>query len=253
MKGRCRVLLLLALVWVRAEAEPDRFGFSLGAEYTTGDYGLTRATEVWQLPLTLSYTHGRALIKLGLSWLDVSGPAHVIDGIATTNQRRRAPTAVSGPGDVTVAASYAVHDDRATSWLVDLTGKVKLGLADAERGLGTGENDYTVQLDFNSSRGRWQRFATLGWRQMGDSPTLDYRDRWLGGLGATYTYAPRTQLGASWDYRQPVLADGAALSELTLFASLPLDPRWKLQPYLMRGFTDASSEWGAGIGVAARF
>ena len=34
--------------------------------------------------------------------------------------------------------------------LIDLTGKVKFGTADENKGLGTGENDYAVQADWGS-------------------------------------------------------------------------------------------------------
>ncbi len=244
---------LALLIASGAGAAEGRIGVNLGADYTQGDYGLPRDTTIVSLPVAVSYARGRVLSKLGVDWLRVDGPASAVDGGAVATGRRRAPRAEAGLGDVTAAVGYAVVDDPAAGLLLDVTAKAKFGVADAERGLGTGENDYALQVDLSSSAGRWQRDASLGWRRMGDSATVAYRDPWFGGVGLSYAYAPRARLGVRWDFRQALFSDADPLSELTLSAVIPLDARWRLQPYLVRGLSAASPDWGGGVGLGARF
>ncbi len=252
----CFLAVALLAAHGHAGASEGHWALTLGGEFTTGDYGLARSTDVWYLPVTLRYQTGPWLLKLGTSWLNVNGPANLVDGasgVTLSASGRRASRTDAGPGDVIASASYAAYEDRCRGFLLDVTVKAKLGTADADKGLGTGENDYAVQADVVSTFGNWRRFAGIGWRAMGDTDTTDFNDPWFGSLGLTYKAGLHTEIGAAWDYRQAILDGGDALSELSLFATHAVKPGLKLQPYVVKGMTDASPDWGAGVLMTVGF
>ena len=42
-------------------------------------------------------------------------------------------------------------------------------------------------------------------------------------------------------------------SELTAFYALKYNKSWKTQAYFLKGFSDASPDWGAGLSVGYSF
>ena len=74
-------------------------------------------------------------------------------------------TTQSGLGDVSASAGYAILTT--DSLWVDLVGNIKFGTADASRNLGTGENDYSAQLDGFYTLDNTTLLATAGYKIIG--------------------------------------------------------------------------------------
>lgn len=53
----------------------------------------------------------------------------------------------SGLGDIVTAVAYNFYNIAAPQVGANVTGKIKFGTADKNKSLGTGMNDYVVQLD----------------------------------------------------------------------------------------------------------
>ena len=88
----------------------------------------------------------------------------------------------------------------------DLTGKIKFGTASESQGLGTGKNDYTLELDaYKPVSDHAIGFAGLGYKKMGDPRGTNLRNVWLGSIGVSYKINPLTNLGIMADYRQKTL------------------------------------------------
>jgi hypothetical protein len=47
-----------------------------------------------------------------------------------------------------------------------------------------------------------------------------------------------------------VTSSGDEINEMSLFVSQKLDEKWKLQVYAVKGFSDASPDWGGGVFVS---
>ena len=129
----------------------------------------------------------------------------------------------------------------------DLTGKVKFGTADPDKGLGTGENDYSVQGDLYKFLDRYTLVGTAGYKFRGDSAGADLENVFFGAAGAICKCAPKTRIGVFVDYRQSAIADGDSIREITAFLSRSLSDAFQLQFYAFTGLTDASPDWGGGV------
>lgn len=229
-----------------------------GVDYSTGKYGQSESTHVTYIPITAKYETDDSSIKLTLPWLEIRGPGDVVGADAAlvrTNAVSRKRTVQSGMGDIVLSATHAIATLGESSPLsFDLTGKIKFGTASESQGLGTGKNDYTLALDaykpiYNHTVG----FAGVGYKKMGDPSGTNLRNVWLGSVGVSYKINPRTNLGIMADFRQKTLETSEPLREVTLFSSYKLSNQYKLQTYLVHGYSKVSADWGGGIMLGHTF
>ena len=103
------------------------------------------------------------------------------------------------------ALTYAAYE---SSTLVhDVTGKVKLPTASEADGLGTGKTDCIAQTDaYYTMRPGLAAFAGVGFRHFGDPAGANFRDVFSGNTGLSWKVLPQMTIGASFDYRQAVIA-----------------------------------------------
>ncbi len=229
---------------------------SIGADYSSGNYGLSDTTRVFYLPVTAKNEAGRWVLKLVVPYIRITGPSNVVG--APENQvilpnggfARRTE---SGLGDVVANAFYNVFDGRNTPLGLDFGAKIKFGTADDSRGLGTGKNDFSLQADFFKAIGAFTPFGTLGYRRYGDPAGVDLRNVVYGTIGSSYRMSQPTTVGLAYDWRDRIVQGGARVSELTAYISRKLSSDWKLQVYAVKGFTNASPDFGAGSALAYSF
>jgi hypothetical protein len=212
---------------------------SAGVEYTSGDYGGTEDVEDLYAPLTVAYGLPRIDLRLTVPYLEVeTGP----DATA------------SGLGDV--IGAFTVYDVlRSTdgTLVLDFTGRVKFGTADETVGLGSGETDYSVQADVYKALRRGGLSTGVGYKLRGDTAALDLQDVWFGYVGGLYYFSPRTLGELYFDYRQPSLVGNDAIQEVMAAITRRTSSRWRIHVYVIKGLSDTSPDWGAGLSTRANF
>lgn len=132
---------------------------------------------------------------------------------------------------------------------MDVGAKIKLATADEAEGLGTGKNDYSLQTEVYRSFDRHTLFATLGFKKMGEPEGVSLRDPIYASLGWSLRTNHTTAWGLAYDYRQKIQDAGAPISEASGFITHKLDYNWKLQAYVVSGFSNASPDLGGGLVV----
>ena len=241
---------------VAAQTGAAQTSVSAGAEYTTGKYGTPDKTETLYIPFILRHETGPWVLKATVPWLRITGPGNVIGAgadrvvVPGVNNARRTE---SGLGDIVLSGFYNVLDERKGGLGLDLGAKLKLPTADENKGLGTGELDYAVQLDFFRPFDATTLFGSIGYRVYGDPPGVNLRDVPYASIGASYRMSSQRAIGAAYDYRPHIVDGGGKVSEATLFWSNRLTPQWKLQIYGVVGFADASPDAGIGALLERRF
>ncbi|MFN2644728.1 MAG: transporter [Burkholderiales bacterium] len=223
-----------------------------GIDYTSGGYGTGQSTEILYLPFFARYETGRWLFRLTVPYIRITGPGNVrgAGDDRVTLPRRGGPSRTeSGLGDIVASGFYNVVSERSAPIGVDLGVKVKFATADETKGLGTGQNDYSLQADFFKAMGKSALFGSLGHRWYGDPPGIDLKDVFYGSIGASHRFSTETSGGLVYDYRPAIVAGGGEVSELTAFLSQRMGGEWKLQPYALLGFGRASPDYGVGVQV----
>jgi hypothetical protein len=228
----------------------------LGAEYTSGDYGTSSKTKIWYFPVTLRYETDANAASVTVSYLNVEGRGDVVvsgggGGMgmgSQTVQRTSALTGTrtnSGFGDVILTGSHKLSGTASSR--IDLTGKIKLGTADETDNLGTGENDYAVQLDFEKDADSNTVYGSAGYKILGDPPGTDYNNVFYGSIGFSHKLDAVLAAGLSLDAQQAALSGGSRQSEITLFLNNKLDKKTKLTGYFLKGIANGSPDWGLGV------
>ncbi len=247
-------MLLLVAAGSPAQAAEGRPGISVGLDYSSGDYGSSTTTRIWAFPLSLKYRTDDWTLRLSTAWQRVEGDGSVTpDGDPINPPGTTTPSITHGWGDITTSATYNLVDERGAWVGIDVGAKIKFGTASTEKFLGTGENDYTVTAEIFQSLGSWMPFLDLGHKWKGDPDTIDYRNVWLGSLGADYRLTPHLSLGGSYDWQQAVTATSDPVSEAFFYLNFRLNADSRLNLYAVGGFSDASPDWGSGLTFSHRF
>jgi hypothetical protein len=224
-----------------------------GLTYSRGDYGLAQDTEVLAVPFGLVYESGPWAFRATVPWIKIKGPANVIgDGAASTGGPVR-PTSdsESGIGDSTLSVTYKLNPS-VSGLNVDLTGRVKLPTGDDARGIGTGEIDTYAQLDLYQTYGSVTPFGSLGYRWLGDG-RYQLEDGFYAAGGLLFTLAPGTSVGASIEWRNKLVSGGEDATEASVFLFRRFNERWSGNLSVMKGFTDASANYGLAAQLSYAF
>lgn len=191
-----------------------------GFDYSRGDYGFASDTEVFAVPLNVSYETDTWILRVSQSWLRVRGPATVVLAGAGVGSGvggavgRPVSSAQSGSGDLNVGATFRFNPP-SEQLNVAFTGRVKFGTANENKGLGSGQTDYYAQLDFTRPYGATVPFVSVGYRFLGRSALYPLRDgAYLSG-GVIRRLSGTTQVGLALDWRERVVVGGDNGCELT--------------------------------------
>lgn len=218
---------------------------STGIEFSSGTYGGTQDISEIYVPVSVGLNGGRISARLTLPYLSVEGP---FPSTVDSGEEISETGTQQGLGDVIASLTvYDVFHSDNLGIAVDLTGKAKFGTADPDKGLGTGEHDYSMLADVYKFFDRVTLMGTLGYKFRGDPSGRNLEDVILGSVGGLCDCVARTRLGLFYDYREASLIDHDDVRELTLYASRHLNRAWQLQYYVFKGFTDSGPDWGGGF------
>lgn len=222
---------------------------SLNVDYAEGKYGDIDKSTTWTMPLIIKHQVGDFNIKLNMPYVRATGTA-VAGGDRFSSSRQ----VQEGFGDVVVSSTYDIASELESGFALDVGAKAKFATADRSNDLiTTGKNDYSLLLDALQPIGAVTAQLAIGWTKKGDPDGVDYRDPWFSALGLSYKVSDRMNIGAFYDFRQKVTANGDPVSEGMIFTEHKLGDGYRLQAYLVRGFSDASPDFGAGATLSVRF
>lgn len=245
----CAIMLQSAMA-VEQGNDP-KFTLSSGVDFTTGTYGGDADIEDLYVPITATVDYGRIAFRLTVPYLSVSAPeGTVFDSGGAPLAGSGALTTESGLGDVIGSVTvYDIINNHRLGFAMDLTGKVKFGTADEDKGLGTGESDYSVQADFYKFADKLTLLSSVGYKFRGDPAGLDLNNVLMASLGGTYKFTPDVSGGLIFDFRESAISGNDDIQELSGFVSRRISEDWRLQVYALTGFTDSSPDWGGGIRI----
>ena len=246
------VVMLHGMTAVGEDSDTE-FSISTGVDFTSGTYGGDVDIEDTYIPLSATIDSGRFTFRLTVPYLSLTAPEGTIydpDGVPLPGTGELITE--SGLGDIIGSATiYNVIDSQRLDLVMDLTGKIKFGTADEVKGLGTGENDYSVQADFYKFAEQLTLVGSVGYKFRGDSAELglDLENVMMSSVGGIYKFTPDVNGGLFFDYRESAISGNDSVQEISIFVSRRITDDWRLQLYALTGFTDSSPDWGGGIHI----
>jgi hypothetical protein len=230
-----------------------------GFDFSSGDYGETTTTDIYYVPINFKYQTDSFAVKMDIPYISIhsDGGNVVGDGsyvvvLPSDEEGSGESSTESGLGDIVASATYFLYEGSVEQPLypmIDLTGKVKIPTADEEKGLGTGEADYSIESDFTWFSGQTALFCTLGYRFMGDPEAYDLNDVMYASFGVAHQLTSRFSSGILYDVREASSDSGSATSEATAYGSYKMNDNVKFLLYGVKGFSDGSPDYGLGFTV----
>jgi hypothetical protein len=250
-----KLLTFITLLAVTTPALADeQFSLGTGFDYSSGKYGNATSTDILYIPVIGKFELDKLTFKLTVPYISISGPGGIVRSVG---RMRRVTTTTattssnSGLGDIIASAGYNFYDEQAL--VLDLVGNLKFGTADANKGLGTGQNDYSVQVDGYYDLGKNTLFATAGYKSYGAPSGLTLNNTPYGSLGVSQKLSNKTSAGAMLDMALSPSTNSADQLEAIIFVSQKVSPSLKMQANLLKGLSNGSPDYGGGFMVTGMF
>ena len=153
----------------------------------------------------------------------------------------------NGLGDLLTSASYTFYRSESPLPMVRLTGRIKFATADESKGLGTGENDYSLQVDLAKSFGRFTPFAAAGYRFVGKPADTDLQDTAFASGGLDTRFSERLSGGLLYNWREATTSTSTDWHALMPYGSWKLNRRLSVDPFTVIGLSESAADFGAGL------
>lgn len=232
----------------------EETNIGIGLEYEQGDYGTDQTSYYFQVPLNISYRKNDYLFELWVPFAATNSTTeNIIIGAPMMGGSRMTTTTTTvtqetdeyGLGDITFVATYFIPSRSRTEY--SISGVIKLGTADRDKLLGTGENDYAVEAGLSTPIGKTYLFGALGYQLTGDPPGVDLNNIFYLRIGDAVPIQDNKQVGLSLYMSEALADDREDFTELDVFYSVIPAKKRRIYSYLRLGFTDSSPDWGLGF------
>ena len=267
MKRKILNCMPFALLLIPSSIMADsQLNFSVGYERTIGDYDQENTTEITSIPLTMQYMEDAWRLRVSVPFISVTGDGSVTPGIngavksdsdslssgSGSNSNVSAVETDSGLGDIMTSVSYALLP-QTSAMFYEITTSVKWGTASAKKGLGSGENDYSVSLYSLYQKHKLKPFINVGYLFMGDTNVIDYNDVFFANPGLLYSVGPHTSFSFSYNYQQATTDITDESQSLSLYANQRLSKQWSGSAFIFAGLTDSVADTGLGLSLTHSF
>jgi hypothetical protein len=250
---------------VSAEASNDEniVGISVGYDHTTGTYGTKKTSNTLTVPVTLTYDTGNYGFALTVPYVRQTTLAGSIAGrrvigVGSSNQI----ISQAGLGDATGAVTRYLFDDDETGISIDVKGEIKFATGDLTKGLGTGKNDYSVQLDVYKYYDNWGMSGTAGYSVLGSpgdvvvngvQQNITLNNVYYGSIGVSYKSSENIKTGLAYDMQQAAEIGGIPQKDIRANLTLNHSNETSFHFYILKGLSDSSPDWGSGASVSTSF
>jgi Putative MetA-pathway of phenol degradation len=154
-----------------------------------------------------------------------------------------------GLGDPFITAGLTLVKDGGAMPSIQVTGQLKVPVADPDSGLGTGELDWAAGISLSKRMGRFFVFADAVYWTLGDLPDLDLQNAWAYGVSLGHSFrGGRYALLASYSAYSEVIAGVEPPSSLGLSLSIKVGGRSSLMLNSMFGLSESSPAVSFSLG-----
>jgi hypothetical protein len=119
--------------------------------------------------------------------------------------------------------------------------------------MGTGQNDYAVQLSAYRDVGNFTPGILLGYEMLGSTELLPLDNVYYGSAWLGYVISEQADAGLEYKYAQRASATAAEQRQFTFYANYRIADDVYLRGYLQKGYADGSPDTGYGLSIASVF
>lgn len=224
-----------------------QFSLSAGFDFSSGKYVLANTADMLSNATAGEFENGQWMLKVAVPYSRIAGASAATPGIVSFRADGVANETQFGLDDAVAAASYNIYSGNASTFGIDLTGKVKLNTADT--GLGIGQNDYAAQADAYQSFNRFTALGSLGYKFMGGASGISMNKVIYGSFGGSYQLDDKMNGGIDIQLSQNPYSMGERHQELSAYVSHKINKNFKAKGYVLKGFSNGSPDSSLGAQV----
>jgi len=251
------VCILAALLQV---ARAEDWKFSTSFNYDTGKYGTSERTNSVYIPFTLKRYYGDADFSVTAPYLRQSSTRQVIRvGGSPTRSNKEGTTVTvgsseSGPGDILLRGNCLLKRDEPRSFGLSLAGSVKLPTASKNKGLGTGEMDESVGLEFAKKLSpRWTLLTDGYYTIIGDPSGTDFNNQFSLDIGFYRPLSVEIGLTVLYETRSAIISGNHNPKDISGTLDYKSADGNNYFGGLLMGLSDGSPDIGISAGLSRRF
>ncbi len=267
-RGRwCAVCVVCALQLLPpcAAANAARWSVSNTPAYYSGDFHSGRRLSIFDDATTITLRRHRWAVGLTLPYVEI----HDLPNGATYNRGavlNGAPASgtsnVSGLGDLQLSLRATAAAGRGFRPTVAPYLQVDIPTASTSKGLGTGLASYTAGVELRQNLGWVFPYAQAGYAFVQSNAVYRLRDAWVWNIGVAAAVFPSRRyggnflsLGYSGNTSEVPGEPGVQVLELAWEHQFPWigSRAFSLQPFLLKGLTSSSPDFGGGVQLTALF
>lgn len=233
------IFLLLTIFCANTQAAPGSIRLSAGLAASEGDYGTTEETALIALPYSIRYQKQRLGLAFSQSWMKITGPTNIPADSSTDDSLTSSREGFSDP---VVSLSYRPQWQLLKQVKYSLASKIKIPTSDAKENLGTGEKDYSLQINTYSRIHKSLLVLQLGYQWMGDSSTKDYNNRFYSALNFQQILGTQVNVGGRLYFKQKSSSTSKDVLSLGANASYKISKAWKVSTSITKGLSDSAAD-----------
>lgn len=243
--------MLIASAGLSFADERPTWQYGAYVSYLTGDYGEDANTDILYAAAAIKRYFEKGDVTLTIPYLDSSGDVAFIGG---SPEPVEGVGGGSGLGDIILKGRYYAVEQDGLMPYIDLVGSIKFPTADEDKGLGTGEIDFTVMAEFarRLQDEDWIVLGELGYTFVGSPPDVDANNRWLYSIGLAYEVDPKVTVSGYIDGRTAIFEGNDDPLSILLIGEYKLRTDLRLDTLLELGLNDGAPDFAITFGIRKR-
>jgi len=233
--------------------------FSSSVNYDTGKYGTPNRVSSIYVPFTLKryWYEGNLAVTLPFLRQSAQGEITHVGGKPVRISRgrgRASSSSETGLGDILVRGAYILKREGPRSFDLAAAGRLKLPTANETKGLGTGEMDEGMGLEFGKELSPGVTLLADGYYTIiGDPPGLDLNNEILLDIGVYKSLGKNMSLTVYYETRSAIIDGNEDPRELSGTLEFKSVDGWRYDLGLLLGLSDGSPDVGLSAGLSLRF
>jgi len=154
---------------------------------------------------------------------------------------------------VIMRGRYYLVEEGDVAPLVAVTGRIKVPIADADRGLGTGEVDDGAGLEFTKTiADRWLAYLDAGYNLSGDASGTNFNNQWWYDVGVGHDVTDALHVSVFYEEYRALVNSVSNARDVLAVANYMVDESVHVNTFLLVGLSNGAPQYGVGAGVLVR-
>ena len=237
---------------------------TIGLDYTKDTSVPGQEISQKDIPVGFSLETDNYVFEVNIPYIQRTAPSGKVAKSHHHESKKDAATvapivANAGLGDVTSSLQYALLNEKDAPLSLFAKVGVKLATADVASGLGTGVNDYFVELKTNKTFGNFTGSASIGYAILGSpgevkindvKKFLYFNNIYFGSLGGSYQFTENLNADLNLDLGQATETGGSQQRDLSAGMEFKFSTNQSIRVQVLKSVTPGISSWGASASLS---